>query len=108
MEHIGRFARADRPNYANAALKVLLIIGNEQLVTSRMKTTQSVPGVAVAGMIVSPAYDSYNMLVRHAGEAEIKGPFFLVCDSVAKTLKENRKRQFESVQSYRKRRMQVG
>ena len=57
-------------------------------------------------MIVSPAHDSYNVLVRDAGEAEVKGPFFLVCDGVAKTLQRgNKRRPFQSVQSYKVRKM---
>ena len=44
----------------------------------------------------------YNMLVRDAGAdgTSVRGPFLLVCDCVAKTLKEEKKRKFESVQAY--------
>lgn len=105
-EHALRFQKEERSNYSEADLKVLVTIGSDaDDVETLMPNIEHVRDVAVVGFVVSPSYDSYNMFVRHANETDVKGPLFLVCGRVAKTLVGIEGCPFESVQSSKKRRL---
>lgn len=53
-----------------------------------MQNTTWVEGVEIIGLVVSQAHDSYVVYVRKSqAQTEVLGPFFFVCDRVAKCLK---------------------
>ena len=101
-EHASRFSKEDQKNYYEADLKVLLTIGDERSVTkSLLESIDNVPGVAVVGMIVSQAHNSFNMLIRDADSTAINGPLFLHCDSVSRTIGKSKSHP-QAVQSYKR------
>ena len=70
---------------------------------SRVRSIEDVAGVEVVGVVVAQAHDSYEMFVRQS--AEVKGPFFLLCDWVAKSFEGSDFRPFTSVQRSLKRKI---
>ena len=47
-------------------------------------------GLEIIGLVVSAAHDCYEMYVRLASlEQEILGPFFVICDRVAKSFQKS-------------------
>ena len=70
-------------------MKLLLTIGSkESTVKQTVMDTDYIAGIEVVGLVVSHAHDSYEMFVRDAAAsqqtAKVRGPFFLLCDRVAK------------------------
>ena len=55
---------------------------------SNIQDIEHVAGVEVVGLVASQVHDSYEMFVRDAAasqqSAKVGGPFFLLCDRVAK------------------------
>jgi len=72
-------------------------------VKSRVRSIEDVAGVEVVGLVVAQAHDSYEMFVSQS--AEVKGPFFLLCDRVAKSFEGSDFRPFTSVQRSNKRKI---
>ena len=68
-----------------------------------VENIEHVAGVEVVGLVVSQAHDSYEIFVRQS--AEVKGPFFLLCDRVAKSFEGYDFRPFTSVQRSKKRKI---
>ena len=70
-------------------LKGLVTIGsNKETILSRLSgMSGTTEGLEVIGLVVSAAHDAYEMYVRPSLlQDKIQGPFFLVCDRVAKSL----------------------
>lgn len=73
-----------------------------------VESIEHVAGVEVVGLVVSQAHDSYEMFVRDAAasqSAKVEGPFFLLCDRVAKSVEGPDFRPFTSVQHSNKRKI---
>lgn len=89
----------DKPNYADAQQKALLIIGDnrEQVkgrvkyVAEQMKGKKGAP--QIVGLRVSLNHDSYEMYLEGAA-----APIFFVCDRVAKSLEKDEHGRFETAQ----------
>ena len=88
-EHAARFVNSRKSNYFNATLQGLITIGlDRETVRKRVKeiSVQAEP-LEVIGLVVSAAHDTYEMYVRpKLSEEKLQGPFFFVCDCVAKKL----------------------
>lgn len=85
---------ASKPTYYNATLQGLITIGSKkETILQRlngMSCTKGTEGLEVIGLVLSTAHDAYEMYVRPSLlEDAIQGPFFLVCDRVAKSLDPN-------------------
>lgn len=74
----------------------------------RVENTDVPIGVEIVGLVVSKAYESFNMFVRKpattsdaaAGSQSVKveGPFLLLCDRVAKSFEASNDPPFTSIQ----------
>ena len=70
---------------------MITIGSNKRTILSRLADTSgTTERIELIGLIVSTAHDSYEMYVGPSllGD-DIQGPFFLVCDGVAKSLDLN-------------------
>ena len=89
-EYAARFANAENSDYFKATLQGLIVIGlDRETVCNRVnETCVRAERLEVIGLVVSAAHDSYEMYVRpKSSSKELEGPFFFVCDFVAKQLK---------------------
>lgn len=67
---------------------------------------EQITGVEIVGLVVSQTHDSYKMFVRDgAASAKVGGPFFLLCDRVAKSFEGSDILPFISVQRSKKRKI---
>lgn len=88
-EHAKRFVNPRKSNYCNATLQGLITIGlDRETVCKRVKEISvQAERLEVIGLVVSAAHDTYEMYVRpKLSETKLQGPFFFVCDRVAKKL----------------------
>jgi hypothetical protein len=95
-QHVDRFGEAEKTNYSKAKHKCVVTIGlrtnGRADPFARVNLTAADHGVDIIGLVVSQAHDSYAMYIKSAHDnpnGDVKGPFFFVCDRVAKSLQLN-------------------
>ena len=86
---------------SQAVLKTLLIIGYKDSVEKCLRETSGVEGLDIVGLVVSQAHDSYKMSVKPASSTQTLGPFFFVCDRVAKSLQPDNHGNYHVISAQR-------
>ena len=78
---------------------MITIGSNKRKILRRLRETSgTTEGLELIGLVVLAAHDSYEMYVRPSLlRDDIQGPFFLVCDRVAKSLDLNAAKEEDKV-----------